>query len=282
MEQGHSETVLGDNKMKATQTKSVMQGLLIVFVVGGTVLLLRNTFTSPSPEGPETEHQEGTEPALSQTDPDQAPTQDPKTGPKDPLYFRMVFGAEGVNSMLGKLERSGADTGYDLAYVDENNNGDLTDDAAKTLPRYERGSRSGQLDPRFDFNGPFKNGETAKYTLNIYELTRKNRADTGAGDYYYFWYLNTEQWHYFFINGKMRLSASMAEAQEGPPVRLGGPCKWEITSTRREGQAMVSAGVKDENGCTLRVLSQSGEDLAPRLSLIKDGKVAAEQAMEFG
>jgi len=273
---------LGDNKMKANQSKNVMQWLLVVFVVGGAVLLWRNTQTSPRPEGPETEQQAETEPELSKADPDQAPAQDPKTGANDPLYFRMVFGAEGTNSMLGKLECSGADTGYDRAYVDENNNGDLTDDIAKTLPRYQRGSRSGQLDPRFDFTGPFKDGETAKYTLNIYELTRKDSEDKGVGDYYYFWYLDTDKWHYFFINGKMRLSASMAEAQEGPPVRLGGSCKWEITSTRRDGQAMVSAGIKDENGCTLRILSQSGKDLAPRLSLIKDGKVAAEQAMEFG
>jgi len=268
--------------MKATQPKNGMQWLLVVFVVGGAILLLRNTLKSPSPGGPAPERQQETEPVQAEADLDQEPAQDPEDGPKDPLYFRMVFGDEGTNSMLGKLESSGADTGYDLAYVDENNNGDLTDDAAKTLPRYKQGSRAGQLDPRFDFTGPFKNGETAKYTLNIYELTRKNRADTGAGDYYYFWYLNTDQWHYFFINGKMRLSASMTEAQEAAPVQLGGPCKWEITSTRRDGKALVSAGLKDENGCTLRVLSQSGKDLAPRLSLIKDGKVAAEQAMEFG
>ena len=263
--------------MKATQHKKSMQWLLVLFVAGGAILLLRNTLNSPDPE-----LQEETEPALSRADPDQTPAQDQKDGPKDPLYFRMVFGAEGTNSMLGKLECSGADTGYDLAYVDENNNGDLTDDAAKTLPRYKQGSRSGQLDPRFDFTGPFKQGETAKYTLNIYELARENRANTGKNDYYYFWYLNTDQWRYFFINGKMRLSASIAEAQEGPPVRLGGPCKWEISSTQKDGEAMVSAGLKDENGCTLRVLSQSGKDLSPRLSLIKDGQVAAEQAMEFG
>ncbi len=58
--------------MKATQARNVTQWLLIVFVVGGAILLLRNTLSSPSPDGPEPERQQEAEPALSEADPDQA------------------------------------------------------------------------------------------------------------------------------------------------------------------------------------------------------------------
>jgi hypothetical protein len=45
---------------------------------------------------------------------------------------------------------------------------------------------------------------------------------------------------------------------------------------------MVSAGLKDENGCTLRLVRLSGKILSPRLSLLRDGNVKTEKDLEFG
>ena len=95
-----------------------------------------------------------------------------------------------------------------------------TDEVEKRFSRYERGSRAGQLNPRFEFQGPFKTGEKAKYTLDIYSLNRQNRARGPDDGYYFFWFLDTGQWHYFFINGKMNLYSSTADALEGKPVHL--------------------------------------------------------------
>ncbi len=260
--------------MNAHQDKKGIPWLLTVFGVIAVSLLLINVLNTPSHEG------NGVAP-LTEAD---LSRESPQDGSKDPLYFRVVFGDDDANSMLGKVEASGAGTGYDVAYMDENNNGDLMDDLAKPFPRIEHGSRSGQLDPRIEFSGLLKGAETATYRLSIYSLTRGSKANTGAGDYYYHWNLDSDQWHYFFINGKMRLSASVVEARKAPPVRLGGPCKWDIRTSSKDGTAMVSAGLKDENGCTLRVVSQDGDgkDITPRLSLTKDGKIELEQAMEFG
>ena len=121
-----------------------------------------------------------------------------------------------------------------------------------------------------------------RYIQAVDSLTRKSQSGAKPDDYYFFWYLNTDQWNYFFINGKMRLSASIADAEKAPPVHLGGPCKWDISTTRKDGTALVSAGFKDQNGCTLRSVSQGGKRLSPRLSLIKDGKTEVEKTMEFG
>jgi hypothetical protein len=45
---------------------------------------------------------------------------------------------------------------------------------------------------------------------------------------------------------------------------------------------MVSAGLKDENGCTLGSVTQARKTLSPRLSLLKDDKVEFEEDMKFG
>ena len=151
------------------------------------------------------------------------------------LYFRVVFGEEGDTSTLGVLDESGGTgAGYDVAYVDENRNGDLTDDPAKTFAKYERGSRAGQINPTFDFIGPLKDRTGVRYNLNIYSLRQK--TDAGPGDKHFFWTLDVDDWNYFFINGKMELSTNTADALAGPPVRLAGRCKWDIKAHIRNGK----------------------------------------------
>jgi hypothetical protein len=199
-----------------------------------------------------------------------------------PYYFRVVFGEQGTKSMLGVLDESGGTgAGYDVAYMDENMNGDLKDEAAKRFTKNERGSRAGQFEPRFEFMGPFKGDEKAKYTLDIYSFA-KNRGNMPENEYYFFWFLDIRDWNYFFINGRMTLFSSAADALKGTPVRLGGPCKWEINSQTRDGKQLVSAGLKDENGCTLRIVRKAGQTISPTLTVMQDGKVKAEEKMQFG
>lgn len=265
--------------MKATHRKKGIQGLLLAFIIVGAVFLWKSGQDRPDASSPTAET--GVDKPQTARDVQEAPA-DLKFSAVNPLYFRMVFGEGNADSMLGAVDESGGPgTEYNVAFLDENNNGDLTDEVAMVFTAAERPGESG-FDPRFDFNGPLKDGKSGEYTLNIISLGNKNFPKTDENDYYFFWYLDTEDWHYMFIFGKMRLSASVAEAQEAPPIRLGGPCAWEISAGRENGKATVSAGLKDENGCTLRVLSQPGKDLSPKLSLIQDGKVVAEQAMEFG
>lgn len=208
---------------------------------------------------------------------------EPRYGSERPLYFRVVFGKEGKNPMLGVVDESGGTgAGYDVAYVDENMNGDLTDDAAREFPRRERGSRAGELEPRFEFKGPFEREVSAKYTLNIYSLTRKTYSSMPGNDYSFHWFLNINGWNYFFINGKMKLFSSAADALKGTPVHLGGECKWEISSRIRDSKSLVSAGLKDGNGCTLRLVRRASKRISPTLTLIQDGKVRTEEKMKFG
>ena len=290
--------------MENSQKKNGMHWLLILIVIAGVVLLLTTVLNNPSAEGtkdalapaedvqqvqPEPPPSEvevadsvkPTEPVIQPIpldDPLREPPKKSVIASSKPLYFRMVFGENGTDSTLGVIDESGGTgTGYNIAYVDENRNSDLTDDTAR---QFERDSRSDQTNPTFAFSGPFKNKTSAKYTLNIYSLTRKKQHS--PGDYRFWWNLYTDGWNYFFINGKIRLSSSVVEAQAGPPIRLAGPCTWQIESARKSNKTMVCAGLEDENGCTLRSVIQTREWLSPKLTLVKNGKIELEEDMKFG
>lgn len=296
--------------MKALQDKNRILWLLMLLAVVAAILIYRIGFHIPVPGFNEeavrsllenSRQQEAemkpnkAEPAAS-VDPPESVFQpshavdlrrelpkEPRYGSERPLYFRVVFGKEGKNPMLGVVDESGGTgAGYDVAYVDENMNGDLTDDAAREFPRRERGSRAGELDPQFEFIGPFKGEESAKYTLYIYSLTRKTYSSMPGNDYSFHWFLNINGWNYFFINGKMKLFSSAADALKGTPVHLGGECKWEISSRIRDSKSLVSAGLKDGNGCTLRLVRRASKRISPTLTLIQDGKVRTEEKMKFG
>lgn len=293
--------------MKTPHQKKGVPWLLIVLAVAVGVVLLATVPDNPGTEAPEEtvapagdDRPEEPEPMPSEprpaetTKPPEMAIQPPPVAEPQPelpterelsstkpLYFRVVFGEGGTDSTLGVVDESGGDgKGYDVAYVDENRNGDLTDDGAKKFPTYDRGSRAGQVDPTFTFSGPLKDKAGGKYSLNLYTLGR--RASATTGDQYFFWTLDTDGWNYFFINGKARLSSSAADALAGPPIRLAGPCKWQIESKSKSGKAMVSAGLKDENGCTLRSVRKARERPSPRLILVKNGKVELEEDMKFG
>ena len=205
-------------------------------------------------------------------------------GSERPLYFHVVFGKEGRTSMLGVVDESkGTGTGYNMAYVDENMNNNLTDEQPKKFPSARRrNDETSGCEPRFEFEGPLEGEERVKYTLNIYSLASKRRGARQGNDFHFFWYLNTKEWNYFFINGKMKLYPSAADALKGTPVRLGGECKWEIRSRIQKAKMMVSAGLKDNNGCTLRSVNGPKKGLSPMLTLVKDGTVIRQKKLEFG
>lgn len=284
--------------MKALPDKNYLLWLTILLAIVAVIVINRVGFHGPVPgfneEAINSLLQE-TEPAalFNQQDSIFQPStaadfkresiKEPRYGSKRPLYFRVLFGKEGTNPMLCVVDESeGTGDGYDVAYVDENMNGDLTDDTVRKFPRHERGSREGELNPRFDFKGPFEIEGSAKYAINIYSLTPRFSKSVKDNEYYFFSYLDSKEWSYFFINGKIKLFSSVDDALKGTPVLLGGQCKWEISSRNKDGKSLVSAGLKDRNGCTLRIVRRAGQTISPTLTLIKDGKVEAEQKMKFG
>ena len=288
---------LGDNDMKFLPDKNNIPWLLILIAVVAAIVIYRIGFHIPVPgfdeEALESLGLQETETKLDKAEPVfqtsyavdlmRETLKEPGYGSKHPLYFCVVFGKDGKNPMLGVIDESGGTgTGYDVAYIDENMNGNLMDDSARKFARRKSGSRKGELEPRFEFEGPFEAETTAKYTLYIYSLAPRYRGSIQENNYSLHWFLDIKEWNYFFINGKMKLFSSAAEALKGTPVLLGGECKWEISSLIKNGNSVVSAGLKDRNGCTLRIVRRAGQTVSPTLTLIKDGKVKTEEKMKFG
>ena len=283
--------------MKALQDKYRIMWLLVLLAVVAVIVIYRVGFQIPVPAFNQKaiqSLQQETEPAgpFNQQDLIFEPTsvadfkrdsiKEPRYDSKNPLYFRVLFGKDAANPMLGVVDESkGTGTGYDVAYIDENMNGDLADDAARKFPRYESGRRAGELNPVFEFKGPF-DGQNEEYAIDISSLTPRYSEYVKVNDYYFHWYLNTSEWNYFFINGKIKLYSSIEEVLKGTPVLLGGECRWQISSRIQEGKSLISAGLKDINGCTLRGARRNGQMVSPMLTLIKDGKVEAEEKMKFG
>jgi len=201
---------------------------------------------------------------------------EPKYCSTNPLYVNITFGQEGKNSMLCAFDESkGTGKGYDIVYVDENMNNDLTDESAKKFLRDE--------DASFDFKGPFDQNENAKYSLEIYTLRGKHSKSPIEKKQYFTWHLKVKQWSYYFINGQMELSSTATEALKNKPVILGGKCKWDITTRPKNNDTIISVGLKDENGCTLRTLQgRIQKELSPVLTLVKDNKVVKKKKMTFG
>jgi hypothetical protein len=287
--------------MKILADKNRILWLLMIIAALVAIVIYRIDFRSPVP-GFDKEaakplqgnvpHEEKPSASASSLDSEfQAPTSDlkqqfpkqPTNDLRSPKYFRVVFGKDRTDSMLGVIKEStGSGDGYNVAYIDENMNGDLTDEAEKRFSRYERGSRAGQLEPRFEFQGPFKGGVKAKYTLYIYSINRNISARVSGDDYSFHWFLNAGQWHYFFINGKIKFYSSAADALKGKPVHLASQCQWDINSRTQRSNAVVSAGLKDKNGCTLRIVRRAGQTISPELTLTKDDKVVIAEKMKFG
>jgi hypothetical protein len=280
--------------MKALSDKNYILWLTILLAVVAVIVIYRVGFKRPIPAFNEEamqflmpadpfDKQDSTFQPTTAADFKRDSIKEPRYGSKSPLYFRVLFGKEGANPMLGVVDESGGSgNGYDVAYIDENMNGDLTDDTVKKFLRYEGGSRAGELEPKFEFEGPFEGQESAKYAINIYSLASRYSSSVKENEYYFFSYLDTKDWSYFFINGKIKLYSSVEEALKGTPVLLGGECRWQISSRIQEGKSLISAGLKDINGCTLRTVRRTGQMTSPTLTLIKDGKVEAEEKMKFG
>lgn len=288
--------------MKILADKNRILWLLMIIAALVAIVIYRMDFHSPVPGFDEEaakplqgNDKQGEKPSASasslESESQASPAADlkqqlPKQPTNDlrrPKYFRVVFGRDRTDSMLGVIKESaGAGDGYNVAYMDENMNSDLTDEAEKRFPRYERGSRAGQLDPRFEFQGPFKEGVKAKYTLYIYSINRNISARVSGNDYSFHWFLNTGQWHYFFINGRMKFYSNAADALKGKPVHLVSQCQWDISTRTQRGKAIISAGLKDKNGCTLRSVRRAGDRISPTLTITNYGEVVMEEKMKFG
>jgi len=225
-----------------------------------------------------------------------ASAKNPKLASAKALYLSAVFGQDASRKMLIVVDESkGTGKGYDQAYVDENLDGDLTNDAPKAFQTVGSGEKKTTV-PRFSFKGPGpgKDAAAATYELYLYMLrattgksTATKVAAPAASQRFMYWLKNPGGWDYLFISGSVQTYPSSAEALAGKPIHLGGPCTWSVNlaAAKEDGQTSVSVGCKDTNGCTLRSVTAAGKaSPTPTLTLLdKSGKeLVPAKTMAFG
>jgi len=215
-----------------------------------------------------------------------AAVKQPKFSSSKPLYLNVAFGQKAERCMLIVLDESKGDgAGYDVAYVDDNLDGDLTNHQPKAFPA--AGRPDARSNPTISFTAPraYKDTTPAEYSLNLYSLAGASSKIAPAKDLHFFWDIrDAEQWNYFFINGKFHVYPTAAEALKGEPIRIGSKCDWEITAQQNGENVALSVGLKDANGCTLRIVRSSAGEPAPTITVLdKSGKaLVKDQKLGFG
>ncbi|MCY2953788.1 MAG: hypothetical protein NTU53_17700 [Planctomycetota bacterium] len=215
------------------------------------------------------------------------PFSEPKYASNHPLYINVVFGEKPSKGMLIVLDESKGDgAGYDVAYVDDNMDGDLTHHKPISFPvRPLPDGAKPYPTVAFTAPRPYKDTTLSQYSLDLYSLAGSNSKTPVTKDLYFFWRMtDADKWNYFFINGKFHVYPTATDAMRGEPIKIAGKCDWSVTAKQDGENAVVSVGLKDANGCTLRTASSPAGDVAPTLTLLdKAGKeIVKDKKLEFG
>ncbi len=75
-------------------------------------------------------------------------------------------------------------------------------------------------------------------------------------------------------------SPSAAAAAE--PIRMGPPFHFDTGSRTRGREGLVTVGLKDANGCTLRLARKNGQIVQPTLKLLTGGSEVAQAQASYG
>lgn len=146
-----------------------------------------------------------------------ASVKEPQYKSSCPLYFSVVFSEKNSKRMLVVMDESKGDgKGYDLAYVDENRDGDLKNAASKDMqPSHDIIS--------INFSGPFLRGEgtanTAKYSITLNGLNKVSKNITSLKSFYFCWNITTsDNWYYFSSMVDLTSTIQPQKLSKGSPL----------------------------------------------------------------
>jgi hypothetical protein len=198
--------------------------------------------------------------------------------PLKPLHFRIEAVADQVHTAAGRIEASGeGGRKYDRAVLDLDGDGNFEKRIALEESPYpptegrfsvELDLELGGLNWRLDLHGPL--------------------AKPFEGTVHMDWTQRRNELFLFFINGKATLYATAEEAAKGQAIRLGPPFRFDVRTSKRGPDALVNVGLKDSNGCTMRIATRSGENPTMgdesriQLTLLADGEARSTLEAEYG
>ncbi len=192
------------------------------------------------------------------------------------VYLRLEVGIEKPILITGFLDESkGTGEGYDVAFLDLDGDGILEtrqEFGTWEMPR----TKEKRPDPKVRISH-----EGCDWVLDL-RYSRFTVQDGVAPVSIRWTVTRGEEFYAWFINGRVNFFADPKAAAEADPIRLGPPFHFKTGTRTRGRQGLVTVGLKDANGCTLRLARTNGKTVQPTLKLLSEGSEVLQTQASYG
>jgi hypothetical protein len=192
------------------------------------------------------------------------------------LHFKVEIGTDPVRTVHGYLEPPAPGSNMCAAFLDFD--GDWHYEATQVITLGENRNTGEPLpNPKVRFET-----EGMDWELELFGLFL--RADTAGGTITTSvrWKVTMGDAYAWFINGHGLVYRTAEAARKGKAIRLGPPFRFDVKASTRGPDALVTVGLKDANGCTLRMLRAGKATRSPAFVLANDGGQVFEEDLSFG
>jgi hypothetical protein len=199
-------------------------------------------------------------------------------GPPEAVAFRIEVGVVAVKVVEVRLVQSGPEgSGIDCALLDVDGDGSF--ETRQSFPE-STDQRTGK--PVRDTKITLRH-EDADWVLDIYSLRFSREAPSALrSQIYAHWSATKGGLHAWFINVPLCFDGKEEGATPGRPFRLGPPLEWKIAANTRGPSSLLSVGLKDANGGTLRLARREGAEIRPDVRLLDGEKEVFAAAATYG
>jgi hypothetical protein len=198
--------------------------------------------------------------------------------PRSPeaIHFRLEIGVKPGHVVAGWLDTRGeAGEGFDSAVLDLD--GDGRAETVQTFPEM-RDYRTETMMPHPQVVVEHEGG---RWQLDL-RYSRFRPAGETAREATIRWVLTKGDFYAWFINGRATFHTTAEAASAAEPIRMGPPFRFQTGTRTRGRQALVTVGLKDVNGGTLRMAKIGRGELRPHVEIIDDGETRYEAWARYG
>jgi len=196
---------------------------------------------------------------------------------KEAIHFRLEVGVEPGHIVAGWLDTRGeSKDGFDCAVLDLDEDG--TAETVQMFPMVK--------DPRTGIEVPHQKvtvrHEDADWELDLRYSRFQPAEGTTSAQAHIRWSVRKDEFYAWFINGRVTFHTTAAAAADAAPVRMGPPFTFQTGSRTRGPDALVQVGLKDSNGCTMRLARVAGTERKIRVHLFEGKESRFETWAAYG
>jgi hypothetical protein len=194
---------------------------------------------------------------------------------KDALHFRLEVGVRPGHIITGWLDTRGdGGESFDSVVLDADGDGKV--ETVTTFGKVTDYRTKAEIyNPQVVVER-----EDAKWVLDL-RYSRFQKTADGTHTYIR-WSVTKGGFYAWFINGKTMFHATAEAAAKAKPLRMGPPFHFETTTSTQGTKGLVNIGLKDANGCTMRLARLDKGEVRPQVRLIQNGEQRFEEHAAYG